>query len=88
MNIPLKVEVKESCLNGKIMMEKVNVANLNKLLSNHSSLLLSYEAVSKNDMYNNEFVKKVYQTERDQLQRYSELIKFGYAFVKYEKTRK
>ncbi len=88
MNIPLKVEVKESCLNGKIMMEKVNIANLNKLLKNDCDLLLSYEAVSKNDMYNNEFVKKMYCTEREQLKKYLELIKFGYAYVKYEKTRK
>jgi hypothetical protein len=88
MNIPLKVEVKESSLNGKIMIEKLNISNLNKLLNAKSDLLLSYEAVSKNDMYNNEFVKKIYQTEKEQLKKYAELIKFGYAYVKYEKTRK
>lgn len=89
-NIPLQLEKRENILNGKIMMESVNIDILKKLInsSDEDGLLLSYEKITNEDIYTNEFTKKIYCTEREQLKKYLEKIKFRFAFVKYEKTRK
>lgn len=85
--IPLKVESKESVFDGKVMIETINIDILRKLLSTHSHLLKTYENENMNDIYENEFVKKVYCTEKKQLIKYAENIKLKNAFVRYDKIK-
>jgi hypothetical protein len=88
--INLKIQVKNSILDGKILIENINIDNLNKLLnsSEDDDFLKSYDKVSRSDLYENEFLKKKYCTEKEQLKKYAENIKYGSVFVRYDKVRK
>lgn len=87
--IHLKVESKKSVFDGKVMMESVNLEMLNKILKtkDEDGILKTYENVGNNDIYENEFVKKVYCTERQQLLKFAENIKFKFAFTRYDKVK-
>lgn len=87
--IPLTVESKKCVFDGKVMIEEININMLNKLLMSDAKdgLLKSYENIDHNDIYVNEFVKKVYCTERKQLLKFAETIKLKKAFVRYDKTK-
>ena len=89
MKIPIEIKSKDSILNGKLLMENINITNLNKLLKpENEHLLKHYENIGRDDIYENEFVKTLYCTEKNQLKNYANNIKFGRAFVKYDKVRK
>lgn len=87
--IPLTVESKKSIFDGKVLMEAVNIEMLNKILKtkDEDGILKTYENIGHNDIYENEFVQKVYCTERQQLLKFAENIKFKNAFVRYDKTK-
>lgn len=87
--IPLKVESKKSVFDGKTLIESVNINILNKLIMSRDEdgLLKSYDKITHNDIYQNEFVKKTYCTERQQLIEYAKNIKLGKIFVRYDKTK-
>lgn len=89
MKIPLEVKSKKSIFDGKVFLESINVNILNKLLQSKEDdgLLKTYEKVGNNDIYENEFVKKVYCTEKQQLLKFAENIKFNTAFVRYDKVK-
>ena len=87
MKIPLMVESKKSMFDGKILLESINIKILDKLLDPiNSNLLKSYDTITENDIYTNEYVKKTYSNEREQLLKYKNNIKFNRGFVRYTKT--
>lgn len=87
MKIPLMIESKKSIFDGKILLESINIEILDKLLNPiNSHLLKSYDMITSNDIYTNEYVKKTYSTEREQLYKYKNNIKFNKGFVRYDKT--
>lgn len=80
-NIPLEIKKQPNLLDGKVLLENANQNILNKLID--SDLLLKSEQINKSDMYTNLH----YETEREQLIKYRENIKFGRCFVQYDKTK-
>lgn len=88
MKIPLTVQSKKSMFDGKILLESINIEILDKLLNPiNSNLLKSYDTITCNDIYTNEYVSKTYSNEREQLLKYKNNIKFNKGFVRYDKTR-
>lgn len=88
MRVSAIVESKKSLFDGKILLESINIGILNKLLKDENQhLLKSFDDITKDDMYTNEYVKKTYSTEKNQLQNYYNNIKFNKGFVRYDKTR-
>lgn len=88
MDIPLEIKSKSSKFDGKILLESVNISILKKLLDPcNRDLLKSYDAVNREDTYVNEYAKKTYCTEYDQLTSYMMNMKFNKVFVRYDKTQ-
>lgn len=88
--IPIKIESQENILDGKILLENINIDILNKLINSkdEDGLLKTYDKIEKNEIYSNEFLKNTYSTEREQLIKYRDKIKFNKSFVRYDKVKK
>ncbi len=87
MKIPLTLEKRNeiSLLDGKVMLESIDCNMLKKFI-NEPDLLNKIE-IKQNDFYTTEFTSKFYESEKEQLQNYEKLIKYGKAFVRYDKTK-
>lgn len=87
MKIPLTLEKRETVplLDGKILLEKVDQKILKKLIENDS--ILNKVQFTDHDFYSNEFIKRTYENEKDQLKNYEKLIKYDKVFVRYDKVK-
>jgi hypothetical protein len=74
--IELSLKVQKSCLDGLVLKEKINIEILDKLLN--SDLLKK--------TFHNPHSSIYYCNEKDQLRDYKNLIKEGFAYVKYNKV--
>ena len=75
--IPLRIEKKECSLDGLTFFEKVNIEVLDALID--SNLLKK--------TFNHKICENFYENEKEQLMQYKNLIKKGFANIKYSKVK-
>lgn len=75
-NLNLILETRDSILDGITLFEPVDESILDKLIN--STLL--------KEVFNNKILGKIYTNEKTQLMKYRELVKDGYASVKYSRS--
>lgn len=76
-SIPLRIEKQECVIDGQTFFEKINVEILDELIE--SDLLKK--------QFNHKIVENYFENEKEQLKAYRNLIKKGFAHVKYSKVK-